>query len=81
MRIRAYAEHELSRSGSQGVREWTHRLEKVRQYRGMRTPIGINIKKVVDARMAWTRILLSYSGGGIVAIDPAARVGHEGEAR
>jgi hypothetical protein len=72
MGIRAYAEHKLSRSGSQGVREWTHRLEKVRRYRGMRTPIGIKIRKVMDARIAWTRILLSYSGGGIVAIEPAA---------
>jgi len=81
MRIRAGAEHELSRSESQGMRGWTHRLEKVRRYRGMRTPIGIKIRKVVDARKAWTRILLSYSGGGIVAIELAARAGREGEAR
>jgi hypothetical protein len=47
----------------------------------MRTPIGIKIRKVVDARMAWTRILLSYSGEGVVAIEPAARAGREGEAR
>jgi len=47
----------------------------------MRTPIGIKIRKVVDARKAWTRILLSYSGGGIVAIELAARAGREGEAR
>jgi hypothetical protein len=79
--IRTYTEHELSRPGSQGMQEWTHRLEKVRRYRGMRTPIGIKIKKVVDARKAWTRILLSYSGGGIVAIELAARAGRKGEAQ
>ena len=61
------------------MREWTHRLEKVRQYRGMRTPIGTKIRKVVDARKAWILIRLSYSGGGTVAIVSAALAGRGGE--
>jgi hypothetical protein len=46
----------------------------------MRTPIGSRIRKAVDARMAWTLILLSYSDKGTAMVS-AAWAGRDGEAQ
>jgi hypothetical protein len=63
----------MSRSalGRIGCGSETHRLEKVRQYRGMRTPIGIKIMKAIVARRAWSLTLFSYSVKGMAMVSAA----------
>ena len=42
----------------------THRLVKVRRYRGTRTPSGTMIKNAMDASRAWSLTVFSYPDRG-----------------